>query len=136
MTDEQIVKALECCGHQEECTICPLDDMGGIDKCLHTLLLNALDLINRQKAEIEEKDIEIDILIRKKESLCDEISELKAEVERLEKILDKRCDVCPAVTTAIKDFAYRLKESFRKNLMLSSYVRKMVDDLVKEMVGD
>lgn len=42
----------------------------------------------KQKAELEKKDIEIDILIRKKEALNDEISELKAEVERLQKIAD------------------------------------------------
>lgn len=42
-----------------------------------------LDLINRQKEEISKKDIEIDILIRKKEDLSDEVSDLRAEVERL-----------------------------------------------------
>ena len=54
MTDEQIVKALECCGNMNECKKeCPLDDLGGIDKCIHTLMLNALALIKRQQAEIE-----------------------------------------------------------------------------------
>ena len=54
MTDEQIVKALECCGNMNECKKeCPLDDLGGIDKCIHTLMLNALDLIKRQQAEID-----------------------------------------------------------------------------------
>ncbi len=54
MTDEQIVRALECCGNMNECKKeCPLDDLGGIDKCIHTLMLNALDLIKRQQAEIE-----------------------------------------------------------------------------------
>lgn len=40
---------------------------------------------NRQKAEIKQKDTEIDILIRKNENLKDEVSELRAEVERLQK---------------------------------------------------
>ena len=54
MTDEQIVKALECCGNMNECKKeCPLDDLGGIDKCIHTLMLNALALIKRQQEEIE-----------------------------------------------------------------------------------
>lgn len=39
--------------------------------------------IREHMAEIEKKDTEIDILIRKKHSLRDEISELTAEVERL-----------------------------------------------------
>ena len=42
-----------------------------------------LDLLNSQKAEIESKNVEIDILIRKKETLRDEISKLNADVERL-----------------------------------------------------
>lgn len=41
----------------------------------------------KAKAEIEKKDTEIEILIRKKEALRDEISELTAEVERLQKII-------------------------------------------------
>ena len=43
-------------------------------------------LCGEYKAEIEKKDTEIDILIRKKEALRDEISELTAEVERLQKL--------------------------------------------------
>lgn len=42
-----------------------------------------LKTINRQKVEIKEKDIEIDILIKKKETAYDEVAELRAEVERL-----------------------------------------------------
>ena len=57
MTDNEIKKALECCGNQIACTDgCPLDDLGGIDKCIHTLLLNALDLINRLQAKNKEFD--------------------------------------------------------------------------------
>ena len=37
------------------------------------------------------------------------IKRQKAEIERLQKILDKRCDVCPAATTAIKEFWVKLK---------------------------
>ena len=48
---------------------------------------NALDLINRKKSEI-------DILIRKKETLKDEISELRAEVERLKEIEFMYNDLC------------------------------------------
>lgn len=54
MTDEQIVRALECCGNMNECKKeCPLGDVGGIDKCIHTLMLDALELIKRQQAEID-----------------------------------------------------------------------------------
>lgn len=49
-TDNEIIKALECCVTYEFCTGCPL-----VDNCpsSYSLLKSALDLINRQKAEIE-----------------------------------------------------------------------------------
>ena len=53
MKDSDIIKALDICGHLEACADCPLGDFGGVDKCMHTILLNALDLINRQKEEIK-----------------------------------------------------------------------------------
>lgn len=54
MTDEQIIKALDCC-HSElgnMCSICPLFDPDN-DYCEDELHKNALNLINRQKAENE-----------------------------------------------------------------------------------
>ena len=51
MTDEQIIKALECClGYS--CSGCPCEKGASI-LCLDDLHRYALDLINRQKAEIE-----------------------------------------------------------------------------------
>ena len=74
MTDNEIIKALECCSVNAmgECKECPL--LNDFSPCGVTLTTNALDLINRQKAEI-------DILIRKKETVRDEISQLQNEVE-------------------------------------------------------
>ena len=46
MTDNEIIKALECCGGSN-CHECP------IEGCTDDIFGNALDLINRQKAEIE-----------------------------------------------------------------------------------
>ena len=54
MTDSEIVKALECCGDTSlgHCENCPLnDDMGFV--CIIDKSQEALDLINRQKAEIK-----------------------------------------------------------------------------------
>lgn len=79
MTDEEIVKALECCSdyqNADTCEQCPFKDK----ECATTERLDkyALDLIKR-------KDAEIDILIRKKETLRDEIVDLQAQVEMLKK---------------------------------------------------
>lgn len=48
MKDNEIIKALECC-IKDDCDNCP-DTFGN---CEHNAMRNALDLINRQKAEIE-----------------------------------------------------------------------------------
>ena len=83
MTTEELVKALECCKHNAgNCPDhCPLRyDV----ECTNTIASNALDLINRQKAEIEELR-EIVFMDR-----TEAIKRLKAE--------------------AVKEFAERLKE--------------------------
>lgn len=64
MTDNEIIKVLE---------YSPLNDIGGCRK------IDALNLINRQKTEIE-------ILIRKKHTLTDELAELQAENESLKEL--------------------------------------------------
>lgn len=62
MNDNEIIKALECCKDEEGlhfCSICPMykNDPDN-DFCQENLCENALDLINRQRAEIEDlKDI-------------------------------------------------------------------------------
>ena len=96
MTDNEIIKVLECCStakSYEDCKRkkCPFYDED-IDMCgtinSETIIQGyALKLINRQKAEI-------DILIRKKETLRDEICELQAEVERLKEIEYMYNDLC------------------------------------------
>ena len=61
-TDEEVIKALECCVQGDSCLgCCPYDD-GDYDcaHCTSKLARDALNLINRQKAEIERlyKEIE------------------------------------------------------------------------------
>ena len=56
-TDEEIIRALKCCllsnSHQEEeCDKCPLYETP-LTICQNLMAYYALDLINRQKAEIE-----------------------------------------------------------------------------------
>ena len=50
-TDEEVIKALECCMRGNHCGgYCPYDDF---EECTSKLTKDAIDLINRKKAEIE-----------------------------------------------------------------------------------
>lgn len=51
MTDNEIVKALECC-MGFDCKECPYCD-DEAEECMGKLIVEALKLVNRQKAEIE-----------------------------------------------------------------------------------
>ena len=145
-TDEEVIKALECCSKDnvKDCDACPYEDMETKTYCVNELIKDALDLINRQKAEI-------DILIRKHDTLLDEIAEKQAQIERLR----EHCLNCGEKTTrtilmlqeilgtaraeAIREFAERFKDKYKKPFFyLGSYEQFMreVDDLVKEMTEE
>ena len=58
MTDNEIIKALECCGFEygNPCSVCPKYEKDN-DFCQEELHNYALDLINRQQAEIEKLQV-------------------------------------------------------------------------------
>lgn len=92
MTDKEIIKALECCGSPyNRCLECPLCEMERV-KCFTELTANALDLINRQKAEIK-------ALIAGQETLQRYISTAKAEAvkEFAERLCKDRVSNDPVV---------------------------------------
>lgn len=53
MTEEEIIKTLECCTAQDEnlCRVCPLSELQG--ECIEIMAKNALELIKHKTAEIE-----------------------------------------------------------------------------------
>ena len=55
MTDKEIIKALECCTSDEWdiCDKCPYQKYKTEKGCAYHIVIDALDLINRQQAEIE-----------------------------------------------------------------------------------
>ena len=55
LTDEQVIKALECCNQEDGCYECPYEFTCYDDKYKSILSKDALDLINRLKAENEKK---------------------------------------------------------------------------------
>jgi hypothetical protein len=117
MLDNMIIKPLECCGEIDGkyCNTCAYQHE---NECVISLSRNALDLINRQKAEIES--------LNEKEQVL--IFQLYEERKK-----------------AIKEFAERLKKSafdcdvsfgFGKEHYTKVVTVIEIDDLVKEMVGD
>ena len=84
MTDNEIIKALECCcgTAHDSCRDCPYDDIGCEDK----LEKDALDLINRQKAENEELKLELKSMRGAANSYKMHYENAQAEVEKFKKI--------------------------------------------------
>lgn len=76
MTDEQIIKALECCAYWENdksCEDCPANTYDF--SCANRMAKYALNFINRRKAEIEQEIKEI-----KSEAIKDFAERLKRKI--------------------------------------------------------
>jgi hypothetical protein len=100
MTDEQIIKALECCSGNtmDDCEDCPrcCDDVLSTPECMCKLMRDALDLINRQKAENERSQNIIKVADKTIELQSAEISaernlleEAESELARLNVVIDR-----------------------------------------------
>ena len=118
LTDNEIIKALRECannGYNENCGSCkncPYLEMAYLpEECMTMLAKDALDLINRQKAEIERLQSVVDSFT----DIGKMYSEIKAE--------------------AYKEFAERLKEKGKSSLG-NQFVISWIDNLLKEMVGE
>lgn len=59
MSDNEIIKALECCIKTQCENCCNCGSWHEQWNCMTDIMKKALDLINRQKAEIERLDIEL-----------------------------------------------------------------------------
>lgn len=119
-TDDEIVKALECCCDVDvdSCNKCPIYphslNMTQTD-CMETAMRNALDLINRQKAEIES--------LKEAYAIYEETTGLKW-----------------ARAETIKEFAERVKDIVDDPALIRGRVIDIIidtiDNLVKEMTGE
>ena len=138
ITDKEIIKALECCHMVNGCERCPLRN--DTDEC-EILNTYALDLLLRQKAEIERLRKENKILsVNADTAFQDGLNEnrdlFKKEVEHEIK------------SEAIKEFASKLKSRIRKDIDEQGmfplpYTKKaydtvfvFADNLVKEMTEE
>lgn len=111
MIDNELIKALECCsGKRKHCDDCPcMQD----SSCLE-LEGKALDLINRQKVEIERLNTELDTFAKEYSDLIVEKDKLFDVAEKsLKGIREAKAlyvkDIAKARAEAVKEFAERLK---------------------------
>ena len=110
MTDNEIIKAWKCCrGQTCNCKECPME---GVNSCWIVLKHKTLDLITRQKAEIERLQKEFDIM----------------------RFTTAKRWVKEAKSEAYKELAERLKEKFHTAMTFSFvFVRDSIDNLLAEM---
>lgn len=133
MTDNEIIKALECCGDSySTCAECPIKDDNG---CNEQLANYALDIINRQQAEIERLKGKCENTQIGYNFAQDETKRLKKDKYKLQKALNQSEDYrVMAKSEAVKEFAARLKCGVPQE---TGVIRcSDVDNLVKEMVGE
>ena len=133
MTDNEIIKALECCA-SNSCDGCPIDELKllGTGNCISIILTEALDYINRQKAEIERLNIELTAMRGAANSYRAEAERLEDEVNRLRDYCDdygKFVDEPRIKFEAIKDFAHFVIDRSKNGVICTSDI----PDLAKEI---
>lgn len=110
-TDEEVIKGLECLmGEHIVCKECAYSKINGGFSCKKKSATNALDLINRQREEIEEKS-------KKLREVLPIVAELKAE--------------------AVKEFAERLKKYYASlgGETAAEGVEYHVDQIAREVLA-
>lgn len=129
MTDKDIIKALECCRNENGiCSDCPYSD--DYTNCNTRIAKDVLDLINRQKAEIE-----------KWKALAENGA---SAIDTNNRLVQKFAEI---KTEAIKEFGKRLKSRINDSVFnywnnntggyyLAEDVPDEIDNLIDEMVGD
>ena len=151
-TDEQIVKALECCAINCSCDGCPANYREHDDLCARYIKRLALALINRQKAEIATLTTAVDNSTKEFLKLHDEYQDQKAEIERLSHKCEDcagcvqwNCDCSIIKTEAIKEVAERLHKGIddfrdKREMVMLPYtesalliMERKIDNLVAEM---
>ena len=144
MSDNEIIKALECCG-RESCFGCPYHG-----KCHqgNPMIKDALGLITRLQAENENLAETVHNLTLEKDALFDKAEELKAEIERLNVLIKTKNKLIKglyqsinyAYDREIKEFAEKMKDEIINDIHFSQiekdYLCVMLNNLVKEMVGE
>ena len=142
MTDNDIIKALECCSIINDCKGCYFNTHEAEDICAREIVKNAFDLINRQQAEIERLNSLLDGHLW---DFCSISGCEGASNDCWKTCPDSRCNKIKS--GAIKEFAEKLKEDIIKPIdnywnsnaidyYLTEGILDKIDTLVEEMVGN
>lgn len=142
MTDNEIIKALECC-KKDDCDNCP-NDFGN---CYANLSGYSLELINRQQEEIDRLRKEVNLVSIQFQDLQERYEEAQTEIEQWKEEANKYqklwCiavdDIETAKSEAYKEFAEELKKCYDNPVWYlggSNGFFDNLDNFVKEMVGD
>ena len=138
-TDEQIIKAMRCViGNGVNCSECEYQKALPFPSCRRMCAKNALDLINRQKAEKERLEDENYTLKNKIEIRDNLIEQLGSDIDvKYNTIYTMREKLKNSKSEAIKEFVKKVKRySFVDNLSLDGKETVYVDDInsiAKEM---
>lgn len=138
MTDNEIIKALECCACSDGCENCLYaKQCDGVEH-----LTNALDLINRQKAknealQMDNQQLQSDIINENQN--YDHIKGLwEVEKEKVEKAKQKVINVCKELQTAKAEIERLEKEhnnGFEKWKILDERTKERYEELYQEAKG-
>jgi hypothetical protein len=127
MTDREIIQALELCDKDPfYCVNCPFYKNRF---CRKELKEKSLDLINRQQAEIERLK-KVDEAYPCKVDVGNNCLVYAKSLDDYDRLID---DIS---AEAIKEFAEKLVDVFYSHDKGDAYVREVVYNLVKEMVGE
>ena len=121
-TDEEVIRALGCCltVDVKGCGECPYRD----ENCINRIMTDALDLINRQKAEINSLE----------DTLCGKLS---ASAAAIIEDADGKCKEMERslISEAVTEFAERLKTYYRSlDKTAGALVEYHIDQIAKEML--
>lgn len=107
MTDNEIIKAMQCViGNDVNCSECTYQKVLPFPSCRMMCAKNALDLINRQKSEIERylhsiKLLENDVAIAKSEAIKEFAERLKKK--KIQSTLDNRICTMEMINNLVKE---------------------------------
>lgn len=147
MTDSDILEALE--GQILVSDTVGVDYCNGVPK---RFFVNILDLINRQKAEIERLQKEVNLVSIQFQDIQERQEESQSEIDKLNKVYQANQQLINALNKsyflakaeAIQEFAERLKDHSRKmqssdfseDFRDAAVLVEDIDKLVKEMEGE